>query len=176
MISEWPEVNKELIVTKAEADMNIIMDSIKAIRNIRAEMNIPLGKKNMVIIQSANQDIYNLLEANQEYFKSLASVEELELSFINETKPQDSVSAILNSVEIYLPLKGLLDVEKEVQRLNKELENMQKEVSRLVGKLNNAAFLAKAPEDIVEKEQEKLKEYQEKYAAIEERINYFKNL
>lgn len=176
MISEWPEVNKELIVTKAEADMNIIMDSIKAIRNIRAEMNIPLGKKNMVIIQSANQDIYNVLEANQEYFKSLASVEELELSFINETKPQDSVSAILNSVEIYLPLKGLLDVEKEVQRLNKELENMQKEVSRLVGKLNNAAFLAKAPEDIVEKEQEKLKEYQEKYAAIEERINYFKNL
>ena len=95
---------------------------------------------------------------------------------MTEEKPQDSVAAILNGVEIYLPLKGLLDVDKELQRLNKELVNMQKEVDRLVGKLNNAGFLAKAPADVVEKEQEKLKEYQDKYDAIEERINYFKNL
>ena len=176
MTSKWPEVDQTVIVPEIEAEMNIIMDSIKAIRNIRAEMNIPLGKKNIVIVQTSTQAVYNLLQANQEYFKALASVEELEISLLSDDKPQDSVAAILNCLEIYLPLKGLLDIDKEGQRLTKELTNMQKEIDRLLGKLNNAGFTAKAPADVIEKEQEKLKEYQEKHKAIEDRIEYFKNL
>lgn len=176
IVSSWPTVEADKVDRSAEADMERIMDAIKAIRNIRAEMNIQPGKRNPIVVQVANSEIAQLVEANVDYFKALAAVESLSTELINEQKPEDSVSAILGDMEIYLPLKGLLDVDKELQRLNKELTNMDKEVKRLEGKLSNQSFLAKAPADVVAVEQEKLKDYQDKHAAILERINYFKNL
>lgn len=176
MVSKWPEVESAKVDRAAEADMESIMEAIKAIRNIRAEMNIQPGKRNPIVVQAANDHVAKLVEANVDYFKALAAVESMTVEAICEQKPEDSVSAILGNMEIYLPLKGLLDVDKELQRLNKELGNMDKEVKRLEGKLSNQGFLAKAPADVVAVEQEKLKDYQDKYAAILERINYFKNL
>lgn len=176
IVSSWPTVEADKVDRSAEADMERIMDAIKAIRNIRAEMNIQPGKRNPIVVQVANTKIAQLVEANVDYFKALAAVESLSTELLNEQKPEDSVSAILGDMEIYLPLKGLLDVDKELQRLNKELTNMDKEVKRLEGKLSNQSFLAKAPADVVAVEQEKLKDYQDKHAAILERINYFKNL
>ena len=176
IISSWPTVEADKVDRKAETEMESIMNAIKAIRNIRAEMNIQPGKRNPIVVQVADGKLAQLVESNVEYFKALAAVESLTTELINEQKPEDSVSAILGDMEIYLPLKGLLDVDKELQRLNKELTNMDKEVKRLEGKLSNQSFLAKAPADVVAVEQEKLKDYQDKHAAILERINYFKNL
>ena len=82
------------------------------------------------------------------------------------------MAAVVDGVEIYLPLKGLIDVEKETARLNKELENLAKEIKRVTGKLSNPGFLAKAPAEVVEKEREKQKGFEEKKAAVEERIKY----
>ena len=86
------------------------------------------------------------------------------------------MTAVVNGVEIYLPLAGLIDVEKETARLNKELATLDKEISRLDKKLSNAGFIAKAPADIVEKEKEKLKGYEEKREAVKQRLAYLATL
>ena len=86
------------------------------------------------------------------------------------------MAGVVNGVEIYLPLKGLIDVEKETARLNKELENLNKEVKRLEGKLSNPGFLAKAPEAVVAKEKEKQQGYEEKRTAVQERLAYLAKL
>ncbi len=174
IISAWP--TSQFKDAKSCADMELLMEAIKAIRNIRAEMNIQPGKRNPIVVQTADTQTAELVATNEEYFKTLAFVESVEVQTLSDKKPADSVSAVLNNLEIYLPLKGLLDVDKELQRLAKELANMQKEVDRLEGKLSNQSFLAKAPADVVAVEQTKLKEYQEKYNTINERINYFKTL
>ena len=82
------------------------------------------------------------------------------------------MASVVSGVEIYLPLKGLIDVEKETARLQKELESLDREIKRAAGKLNNAGFVAKAPADVVEKEREKKQEYEEKKAAVAERFRY----
>lgn len=80
------------------------------------------------------------------------------------------MAGVVNGVEIYLPLKGLIDVEKETARLNKELEKLEKEIKRLAGKLGNEGFLKKAPEQVVAGEKEKLAGYEEKKKSVESRI------
>ncbi|HIX84807.1 MAG TPA: valine--tRNA ligase, partial [Candidatus Megamonas gallistercoris] len=85
---------------------------------------------------------------------------------------QNAMTAVVSGVEVYLPLAGLIDVEKETARLDKELKTLDKEVARLDKKLSNAGFLAKAPAEIVAKEQEKLKGYEEKREAVKQRLAY----
>lgn len=176
MLSEWPQVDRTYVDGDSCINMSIIMDAIKAIRNIRAEMNIQPGKRNPIVVQAVDSNIAELVIANQDYFKALAFVESVEVQPLNNEKPLDSVSAILSNMEIYLPIKGLLDVEKELQRLNKDLAGLQKEVDRLQGKLSNQGFIAKAPADVVALEQDKLRDYQEKYTSVSERIKYFEGL
>ena len=152
------------------------MDSIKGIRNIRAEMNIVPSKRISATVQLADWQQESIFAAAAGYFNALAGIDNLQLEKLQEQKPADSVSVILGSVEIYIPLKGLLDIDKEIERLGKELANMHKEVSRLDGKLSNESFVAKAPPDVIAKEREKLQDYQGKYNAIKERIGYFEQL
>ena len=91
-------------------------------------------------------------------------------------KPENAMTGVVNGVELYLPLKGLIDVEKENDRLNKELAKLEKEISRLEKKLGNAGFVAKAPADVVAGEKEKRAGYQEKYKAVQDRLEYLKKI
>ncbi|MPM37421.1 Valine--tRNA ligase [bioreactor metagenome] len=106
----------------------------------------------------------------------MASVDELSILPAGGDKPENAMAAVTKGIEVYLPLKGLIDVEKETQRLNKELDGMTKEIGRIEGKLNNAGFLAKAPVEVVEKEKIKAQEIAVKMQAIQERLTYLKNL
>jgi valyl-tRNA synthetase len=90
-------------------------------------------------------------------------------------KPDQAVTAVVSGVEVYLSLKGLVDIEKELARLEKEKGNLEKEIARLEGKLQNQNFLAKAPAEVVAKEKEKLVDYQNKWEAILERISSLGN-
>ncbi len=175
MVAAWPESDEQLFDAEAEAAMNAMMEAIKAIRNMRAEVNVAPGKKVPAILLVADE-LQPVVAANQSYIKLMASVDELSILPAGGDKPENAMAAVTKGIEVYLPLKGLIDVEKETQRLNKELDGMTKEIGRIEGKLNNAGFLAKAPAEVVEKEKTKAQEIAVKMQAIQERLTYLKNL
>ncbi|MHC1718841.1 MAG: valine--tRNA ligase [Acidaminococcaceae bacterium] len=175
MVAAWPKSDENLFDAEAEAAMNAIMEAIKAIRNMRAEVNVAPGKKVPAILLVADE-LQQVVADNQSYIKLMASVDELSILPADGDKPENAMAAVTKGIEVYLPLKGLIDIEKETQRLNKELDGMTKEIGRIEGKLNNEGFLAKAPAEVVEKEKTKAQEIAVKMQAIQERLTYLKNL
>lgn len=176
MTTNWPEEDATLAKPQDEQLMAVIMEVIKAVRNMRAEVNVPPGKKSQVLLKFASDELKTKIEANLGYIKILAAADPVEVLAANAATPENAMTAIVSGVEIYLPLKGLIDVEKENARLNKELDNLDKELARIAGKLNNPGFTAKAPADVIEKEKAKQAEYLEKQAAIKERLVYLASL
>ena len=175
MISKWPVADESLIDSEAERGMNAIMDSIKAIRNMRAEVNANPGKK-IPAIMLVSEDLREVVAYNDSYIKLLGGIDNLELRPLNGEKPENAMAAVVTGIEVYLPLAGLIDVEKETQRLSKELAAMEKDLQRAGGKLNNAGFLAKAPEDVIAKERAKYEELSGKIEAVKKRMAYLAEL
>jgi len=175
MISKWPVADENLIDPEAERGMNAIMDSIKAIRNMRAEVNANPGKK-IPAIMLISEDLREVVAHNDSYIKLLGGIDNLELRPLNGEKPENAMAAVVTGIEVYLPLAGLIDVEKENQRLSKELAVMEKDLQRAGGKLNNAGFLAKAPEDVIAKERAKYEELSGKIEAVKKRMAYLAEL
>ena len=175
MISKWPVADESLVDPEAERGMNAIMDSIKAIRNMRAEVNANPGKK-IPAIMLVSEDLREVVAHNDSYIKLLGSIDNLELRPLNGEKPENAMAAVVTGIEVYLPLAGLIDVEKETQRLSKELAAMEKDLQRAGGKLNNAGFLAKAPEDVIAKERAKYEELSGKIEAVKKRMAYLAEL
>lgn len=175
MISKWPVADESLVDPEAERGMNAIMDSIKAIRNMRAEVNANPGKK-IPAIMLVSEDLREVVAHNDSYIKLLGGIDNLELRPLNGEKPENAMAAVVTGIEVYLPLAGLIDVEKETQRLSKELAAMEKDLQRTGGKLNNAGFLAKAPEDVIAKERAKYEELSGKIEAVKKRMAYLAEL
>ncbi len=175
MISKWPVADESLVDPEAECGMNAIMDSIKAIRNMRAEVNANPGKK-IPAIMLVSEDLREVVAHNDSYIKLLGGIDNLELRPLNGEKPENAMAAVVTGIEVYLPLAGLIDVEKETQRLSKELAAMEKDLQRAGGKLNNAGFLAKAPEDVIAKERAKYEELSGKIEAVKKRMAYLAEL
>lgn len=175
MISKWPVADESLVDSEAERGMNAIMDSIKAIRNMRAEVNANPGKK-IPAIMLVSEDLREVVANNDSYIKLLGGIDNLELRPLNGEKPENAMAAVVTGIEVYLPLAGLIDVEKETQRLSKELAAMEKDLQRAGGKLNNAGFLAKAPEDVIAKERAKYEELSGKIEAVKKRMAYLAEL
>lgn len=175
MISKWPVADESLVDPEAERGMNAIMDSIKAIRNMRAEVNANPGKK-IPAIMLVSEDLRDVVAHNDSYIKLLGGIDNLELRPLNGEKPENAMAAVVTGIEVYLPLAGLIDVEKETQRLSKELAAMEKDLQRAGGKLNNAGFLAKAPEDVIAKERAKYEELSGKIEAVKKRMAYLAEL
>lgn len=175
MISKWPVADESQVDPEAERGMNAIMDSIKAIRNMRAEVNANPGKK-IPAIMLVSEDLREVVAHNDSYIKLLGGIDNLELRPLNGEKPENAMAAVVTGIEVYLPLAGLIDVEKETQRLSKELAAMEKDLQRAGGKLNNAGFLAKAPEDVIAKERAKYEELSGKIEAVKKRMAYLAEL
>lgn len=175
MISKWPVADESLVDPEAERGMNAIMDSIKAIRNMRAEVNANPGKK-IPAIMLVSEDLREVVAHNDNYIKLLGGIDNLELRPLNGEKPENAMAAVVTGIEVYLPLAGLIDVEKETQRLSKELAAMEKDLQRAGSKLNNAGFLAKAPEDVIAKERAKYEELSGKIEAVKKRMAYLAEL
>jgi valyl-tRNA synthetase len=170
MLTTWPESGATLDNQAAENEMALIMEVIKVIRNIRSEMNIAPGRQVELIIAANNAENLAILENGQAYLKHLANVGEFTLVTSLAEKPSQAVTAMVKGMEIFLPLAGLIDLEKEKERLEKEIAKLDQELARVNGKLNNQGFIAKAPEDVIAKEKTKRDEYQQKKDALQARL------
>lgn len=176
MVAQWPEYREELAFAEEVGRMTLIMDIIRAIRNLRAEMNVPAGKRAEVILQATTADALRTLELGQRYIAHLGLASSLSFGAAAPEKPDQAVTAVVPGVEVYLPLKGLVDVEKEIARLTKESDTTVKELERLRGKLSNQGFLAKAPADVIKKDKARLAELEGKMASVEERVAALRKL
>jgi valyl-tRNA synthetase len=155
-------LKKELINPQADKEMETVVDIVTAIRNIRGEMNIPPSKKINVLLKSSE-----VSERQIDYIKKLAKVEDLKAGN-NITKPKASASAIVKSAEIYVPLEGLIDLDIERQRLQKEITRLEGSLAGIEKKLSNEKFVSGAPADVVEKERTKQRDWQENLSKLKE--------
>ena len=176
MVAPWPSTLSMEGFGSAAAHMNVMMDGIKGIRNMRAEMNVPMGKRSEVILVPATEELKGILETHGDYFHTLGWAEKVTVLSPDSPKPENATVTVVNGLEVYLLLKDLIDADKEKERIAKEQATVLKEIARLEGKLNNQGFLAKAPEAVVAKEKEKLEEYKQKQQALNEREEFLKTL
>jgi len=173
MLVKYPNGQGATLYEAEEKQMQTVMDLIRAIRNMRAEMNVPTGKKAPVII-SAGEELLSQMQEAESYIKMLAAAESIEFVSPDSPVPDKAAKAHVRGVDAYLPLAGLIDLDKEIARIEKEIANTENELKRLAGKLSNQGFLAKAPADVVEKERAKEGEYQTKLASLREHLELFK--
>ncbi|MDF0025235.1 valine--tRNA ligase, partial [Staphylococcus pseudintermedius] len=146
---------------------------IKAVRQSRLEVNTPLSKEIPIKIQAKNETIQQLLKTNQHYLERFCNPSTLEI----ETQidiPDKAMTTVVAAGEVILPIEGLIDMDKELERLEKDLQKWQKELDRVNKKLSNENFVNKAPEHVINEEKEKQVKYQEKYDGVKARIEQLK--
>ncbi|WRS27112.1 valine--tRNA ligase [Oscillospiraceae bacterium MB08-C2-2] len=168
MVAKWPEFQEALNFAQEEEDFSQIVEAIRAIRNRRAEMNVPPSKKAKVYIETEQGTVF---AAGIPFIQKLASASDVEIG--TKFELEGAVQAITNTARILIPMEELVDAEKEIARLNKEKETMLKEVAMLEGKLGNKGFVDKAPPAVVQGEREKLERAKERLAIVEESLAGF---
>ncbi|MEQ8156002.1 MAG: valine--tRNA ligase [Clostridiaceae bacterium] len=168
-ISAWPEYHEAITDLKAEKEMGYIIDAIKALRNVRAEMNVPPSRKAKVAAY-INKEAEEAFKNGISYFEKLASASEMQFIQDKDNAPENSVSVVVEVGELFMPLLDLVDRDKELDRLNKEKAKLEGEIKRVEGKLSNERFMSKAPADVVESEKAKGEKYKEMLEAVILRI------
>lgn len=171
MVANWPKADSALTYAAEEAQMERIMTAIKAVRNRRAEMNVPPSKKAKVFIETAYGDTF---AAGTVFFNRLASASEVQVAEQFDGM-DDAVSIITESARIYIPMDELVDFQAELKRLEKEKASVQKELDMVNGKLGNENFVSKAPAAVVEKQRQAKAQLEEKMALIEESMQKIAN-
>ncbi|MBR3714950.1 MAG: valine--tRNA ligase [Clostridia bacterium] len=171
MISDYPKFDSALDFSEDEERMASLIATIRAIRNLRSEMNVPPSKKAALTIVSERTDIYN--EKTEAFFVKLASASSL--TVLPEYHDEKSVQTVTENAVVYIPLAEMIDFEKELARLEGERKNTIGEIERLEKKLSNAGFVAKAPAQVVEGERAKLTKYRDTLEKIMNAIEKFKN-
>ena len=137
-------------------------------------MNVPMNRKAKAIFVTKDEAIEEVIKGEQSTFGRLAAISEATVQKNKDGLSNDAVAIVVNGAEIYLPLEELIDMEKEIERLEKEKANLQMEVDRVNKKLGNEGFVAKAPADVIDSEKEKLKKYSDMYEKVIERIQTLK--
>ena len=165
MISAWPEYDPAHSFEAEEAEMERIMTAVRAIRNRRAEMNVPPSRKAKVYIATAYKPAF---EHGSVFMQRLASASEVEVA--DSFELDGAVCIVTADAKIYIPMGELVDLEAEKARLNKDLSAVEKDLAFVNGKLSNENFVAKAPAAVVEAQREQKTRYEEKIAMLKESI------
>ena len=174
VVADYPVVHPELSDEAATKGMDVLMELIRSVRNSRSEVNTPLSKKIELLIKTNDQTIEQFLKDNTSYIERFCNPETLTISSEIEA-PETAMASVITGAEIYLPLAGLINLEEEITRLEKELDKWSKEVKRVEGKLANKRFVENAPDAVVEAEKAKQVDYLEKQVAVTERIKVLKD-
>ena len=172
-LCDFPEYDEKLNFPKDVESMELIMQSISAIRNRRAEMNVPPSKKAKVIIVTDKTDVFKQGTA---FFEKLASASEAAVQTDKSGISDNAVNVVVPSAEVFLPLDELVDKTKELERLNAEKKKLEGEIKRVEGKLNNAGFVSKAPQKVVDEEKAKGEKYKEMLEKVLENIKSMENM
>lgn len=175
VVATYPTVHPEQMDEKAAEEMEFLMDFIRSVRTVRNEMNTPLSKPINIIAKVSDAAHYTVLKENESYIARFSNPEEFVYGEDVEA-PSDAVTSVITGAEIYSPLAGLINIEDEIARLEKEAEKLQQEVDRVEKKLSNEKFVAKAPAAVVEAERAKGADYQAQREAVLERIATLKKI
>lgn len=168
-LAEWPKYDSALENPQAVAEMNLLMDVIRAVRNIRAEVNVPMSKKVELIIKAGGQETLDIISRNDNYIGRFCNTSSFEAGLAPQT-PDKVMSAVVTGAELLLPLSGLIDIEQEIARLEKEVQTLNSEVERVEKKLGNQGFVAKAPAKVIEEERAKQADYSDRREKVLARI------
>ena len=171
MLSDFPEEEKEFINIDAEKEFDYLKEIISAIRNIRGEANVSPSKKIEVIFKTADENARNILQNNAKILDKLANVEKYEF---NVEIPKLVGFRLVDTTEIYVPLAELIDLDKEIEKLEKSIEKTQVELDKVLKKLSNENFVAKAKPEAVEKERRIKEELENKISKFKESMNLYK--
>ncbi len=168
MIAEWPQPGDT--DAEAEAGMTLIMDIVRAIRNVRAEYGVEPGRRIAAIVAAG--DRHALLAGQRDILVTLArlNADELQLAETVAHKPERAVALVVGGVEVYLPLAGMVDLEAERKRLAAEIEKLDREIARSEALLTKEGFVQKAPAHVVERERDKLASNRERRQKLEARL------
>jgi valyl-tRNA synthetase len=160
-VQDFPSFDVNMIDEKAEAEILFIQDVVTAMRNIRGEMNIAPSKTINVFLKSAS-----ITSAQEEYIKSLVKIEQLTVDE-NLSKPKACASAVVKGCDIFIPLEGLIDIEVERARTEKELSRLSSSFEAVKKKLSNEGFVAKAPADVIERERQKMADWEKTISKLQ---------
>ena len=173
--AQWPEIRPEYDFPAEAARMEGIMEIVRTIRNMRAEMNVAPGRRASLILKP-HEGWKDALSTAEGYFTRLAFASSLTILDPSSPNPEKSASAVTEACELFMPLGELVDVEKELKRLEKDKKSLEGEIARASGKLSNPGFLAKAPANLVEQEKTKLETNKQLLEKLAARIQEMENL
>lgn len=167
--AKWPVFSENRVFEKEAEKIEAAMEAIRAIRNIRAEAEAAPSKKLTAVILSSGEKMEEI-KGGARYIQNLANITDIKFVENKEEVPEDVMSAVIDGIEIFVPLDELVDFEAELERLQKEKKKLEGEVKRVVGKLSNQGFIAKAPEKVINEEKEKQVKYEGMLAKVEARL------
>ena len=173
MIAKWPEFHEALAFRSEEDQMESVMNAIRAIRNRRAEMNVPPSKKAALYILSSKQKIF---EEGEGFLQRLAYADEVKILSSEPENLDGMVTITTSDAKLYIPMGQLVDVAKEIERIQKELDNNRKFLASLEGKLSNEKFVSRAPEAVVNAEREKAAKTRDLIAQLTDSLEAMKKL
>ncbi len=169
MLAEWPKIDQGLIDPQAEKEMAFLIEVITSLRNLRTEFNIGLDKKPGVLINGKSKNSLKTIQDHQEIIQRFANLSEI--CYDVHEKPAKQVAiAVAGDLEIYLPLEGIIDLEVEKKRLTKQIDEIERELKAVKGRLENNAFVEKAPKDVIDGERKKQKDLEEKRERLKRHL------
>jgi len=168
MLAEWPQ-GKGWKDKSAVEDMNFIQELVRAVRNLRAELDIPPKTKTTVIIRTHDKRIENLIASVEEVIQFLCTTEEI-IAGPSPTLPKIKAGAVITSAEVYLPLEGVIDVANEIAKIEREIEELEVQLEKTKKRLQNRDFLSRAPKEVVENTKEKSLRLGKKIERLREHI------
>ena len=173
MVAKYPEAHAEFENEQARHDMAFLIEIIKAVRNIRTEVNAPLSSSIDIMIQLEDAKNERILTDNEDYVKNFLHPKDLTIS-TQIAAPKLAKTAVISGAQVFIPLADLVNVDDEIKRMEKEEKNLQAEVDRSTKKLGNQGFVAHAPEEVIAKEKAKKADYESQLESVRQRIEELK--
>ena len=174
MISDWPVFTDEFDFEEEEAAVELIKEAVRAIRNVRSEMNVPPSKKAKVFVVSEDANVRDIFEKGEVFFATLGYASEVVIQEDKSGIDDNAVSVVIPNANIYIPFAELVDIDKEIERLEKEAQRLDKELARVNGMLSNENFVSKAPEAKINEEKAKKEKYEQMKEQVETQLKNFK--